>query len=254
MGLKDLFSSSGRSKSRLDKLIRRVENKYAQSADRYDAMQKLLEGPGVPEVVGLLRRFTISASKSIEDEEEKGWLYRRLTGLPADVMLPGVKQFCLSSELISSLGPERQSGWGWALRIVEDLADEQQEWDILDALLEKHPPGYERDPSKKVQLLTHVSEIEDPRVPEILSAYLSDADENVRFFCVEALIDIADERAKELLVKRLCDPAEDFLRLRTAILNGLAALKWDVGSYRSDLHANLGNEGHSLEGNVIKAP
>ena len=155
MGISKFFSSSGRSQARLDRLIRKVENRYAQSGDRYDAMQRLLKIGTPPAIVGLLRRFTIASSKSIEDEEEKGWIYRRLTGLEPALVLSAVKQHCLESELIESDGPERYAGWGWALRIVEDLADEQQEWDILDALLEKHPPGYERDPSKKVQLLTH---------------------------------------------------------------------------------------------------
>ena len=36
------------------------------------------------------------------------------------------------------------------------MANEEQEWGIIDTLIEKHPPGYERDPAKKIQLLTHV--------------------------------------------------------------------------------------------------
>ena len=41
MGLKDLFSSSARSKTRLDKLIKTVTNPYTQSADRYHAMEQI---------------------------------------------------------------------------------------------------------------------------------------------------------------------------------------------------------------------
>ena len=202
----------------------------------------------------MLRRFTIASSKSIEDEEEKGWIYRRLTGLEPALVLAAVKQHCLSSELIESDGPERHAGWGWALRIVEDLADEVQEWDILDALLEKHPPGYERNPSKKLQLLTHISEIDNPRVPEILAGYLEDTDENVRFYCVEALVDIADPRSVDPLVKRLGNPEEDSLRLRTAILNGLAHNKWDVSAHASVIRQNIGSEGHSFDGAHVIAP
>ncbi len=43
MGLKDLFSSSGRSKNRLDRHMRAVVNQYGQSAERYHAMQELLD-------------------------------------------------------------------------------------------------------------------------------------------------------------------------------------------------------------------
>ena len=72
---------------------------------------------------------TVVSTKSIEDEEEKGWAYRQLSGL-GDKVLPAVKAFCLQSDVIESSGQERQSGWGWALRIVEDVADEVQEWDL----------------------------------------------------------------------------------------------------------------------------
>jgi hypothetical protein len=164
--------------------MRAVVNQYGQSADRYHAMQQLLDLGTVPAIIGLMRRFTMNASKSIEDEEEKGWVFRQVTGLPKDIALPAAKEFCLNNDNIA-----------WVLRIVEELADEKQEWDILDALIEKHPPTYERDPATKQQLLTHLAEIDNPKVPEILARYVDDADEGVRFQVTEALLDIADPRS-----------------------------------------------------------
>lgn len=241
VGLRDLFSGSGRSKSRVDKLIKTAINKYAQSADRYGAMEALLEEGSDEALVGLMRRFTVVSTKSIEDEEEKGWVYRQLSGL-GDKVLPAVKKFCVEHENIA-----------WALRIVEDVADEKQEWEILDALLQQHPPGYERDPSKKIQMLTHLSEIEDASVAKTLARYLDDPDEGVRFFVVEQLIDIEDEdTTKEPFVKRLLDEKEDSLRLRTKILDGLAAHGWDVSPWSKELAQQLGNE-HSLEkGKIVR--
>lgn len=238
MGLKDLFSGSGRAKSKLDRLIKTATNPYAQSADRYHAMEQLLADGSEDALIGLFRRFTMVSTKSIEDEEEKGWVYRQLSGLGEKVLGPA-KKFCLESENIA-----------WALRIVEDAADETQEWEILDALLEKHPPGYERDPSKKLQLLTHVAEIEDPQVPRILESYLEDPDEGVRYFVVEQLMDIGDEASREPLLKRLVDPEEDSLRLRTKILDGLADHGWDVSDHAQPVSENIGNE-HALQGGKI---
>lgn len=240
MGIRDFFSSEGRSKNKLEKSIKAVQNQYGQSVDRYYAMEQLLEIGNVPAIAGLMRRFTMNASKSIEDEEEKGWLYRRLLGLPKDVVLPAAKEFCLGADNIA-----------WVLRVVEELASEQQEWDILDALLAQHPPGYERDPSKKLQLLTHLQEIDDPRVPGILTGYLDDPDEGVRFFAVEALLDIADPKSLEPLVKRLAHPDEDSLRLRARILTGLARLGWDVSAYKEQIAPRIGTD-HTFDGTHIK--
>ncbi|MCA9708803.1 MAG: HEAT repeat domain-containing protein [Myxococcales bacterium] len=241
VGLKDMFSSSGRAKSRLDKMIKTVINPYVQSPDRYRAMEQLLEDGSEAALIGLFRRFTIVSTKSIEDEEEKGWAYRQLSGLGAKV-LPAAKAFCLEHDNVA-----------WALRIVEDVADETQEWEMLDALLERHPPGYERDPKKKLQILTHLADIDDPKVAEYLAGYVQDADEGVRYFAVEQLIDIGDEaQAKQGMIDRLCNPEEDSMRLRTKILDGLADLGWDVGDRADDIRPRLGNEHALSEGKVVK--
>lgn len=240
MGLRDLFSSSGRAKSKVDKLIKTAINKYTQSAERYAAMENLLADGSDEALVGLMRRFTVVSTKSIEDEEEKGWAYRQLSGL-GDKVLPAVKAFCLEHDNVA-----------WALRIVEDVADEAQEWAILDALLERHPPGYERDPSKKIQILTHLAEIEDEAVPEILARYVEDPDEGVRFFVVEQLVDIAEEKTKPALVARLVNPEEDSLRLRTKILDGLAEHQWDVTEWAKEIPKYIGHEHELSKGRIVK--
>lgn len=240
MGIKDLFSSSGRAKGRLARQIKSVTNPYAQSADRYASMEQLLEDGSDEAYVGLLRRFTITSTKSIEDEEEKGWAYRRLSAIGKPV-LAALEQFCVEYENIA-----------WALRILEDVANEEEEWKVLDALLAKHPPGYERDPSKKVQMLTHLADIDDPKVGGHLARYLEDPDETVRFFVAEALIDIGEEEAKPALVGRLCNPDEDSIRLKTRILDGLADLEWDVSEHRDELAKNLGNEHALANGKVVR--
>ena len=240
MGLRDLFSSAGRDKSRLDKLIRTVENKYAQSPDRYAAMERLLAMEGVPALIGAMRRFTVAASKSIEDEEEKGWLYRQITGLPRERVLPAAREFLLHQESIA-----------WVLRIVEDVARPEEEWEILEAVLAKHPPVYERDPATKLDLLTRLQELADPRVPALVARYLGDPDEGVRYAAVEALIKLADPATLDALVARLAHPDEDSIRLRHRALAGLAGLGWDVSAHKAALAPLLGHD-FALEGGRIR--
>jgi hypothetical protein len=239
VGLKELFGG-GSVKSKIDKHVKVITNPYTQSVDRYAAMEKLLADGSDEALVGLMKRFTVVATKSIEDEEEKGWVYRQLSGLGAKV-LPALKQFCLESENVA-----------WALRILEDVASEAQEWEVLDAMLERHPPEYARDPKTKLQILTHVAEIDDPHVVDTLMKYLEDPDEGVRFFAVEQLVDIAEERAKAPLVARLGDPKEDSIRLRTRVLEGLATLGWDVTEHLAVVTANLGNEHAVSKGKVVR--
>ena len=253
-----MLFGAGRGKTRIEKLTRRVTNQYAQSPDRYGAMEDLLKlaasswekaeklPPGSPDraaleqqsdeaYVAVLRRFGMNASKSIDDEEEKGWLYRRLVMIGKPLLGP-IKAICREGE-----------GVAWALRIVEDVANETEEWEILETLLEVHPPVYERDPAPKLQMLTHLKEIEDERVREILIRYLADPDENVRFFCIEALIDNSEEQAKAALVGHLENPEEDSVRLRSRILDGLADLGWDLSQHASVIRKHLDDE-HLFDG------
>jgi hypothetical protein len=244
VGLKDLFGS-GRGKSKLAKHIKTATNPYTQSAERYSAMEALLDIGGQDDelaeeaYVGLLRRFTISSTKSIEDEEEKGWVYRRL-GMLDKALLPAIKRFCLEHDSIA-----------WPLRILEDIANEEEEWMVLDALLEAYPPTLDGQGTKKTQFLTHIYEIDDSRVPQILASYLADVDESVRYQVVESLIDIGEVECHEPLCKQLVDPEEDSLRLRTRILDGLAEHGWEVGEYKKAIAPVLGNE-HVFDGNKIK--
>ena len=245
MTWKDWFTSSGRDKSRLAKNIKTATNEYANTADRYAAMQDMVatakkDPLAAQEIfVGLLRRFGMTASKSIEDEEEKSWLYQQMLGFGKSV-LPAVQAYCVHNDNIA-----------WSLRLLEELANEDQEWACIEALLAAHPPdSFDRTPAKKQQILTHLHELESPRVAPLLCNYLDDRDETVRFHTVECLFDIADLATLPALIDRLTSPKEDALRVRTRILDGLAKTGWPIDAYKSRLVPALGTE-HVFSANKI---
>lgn len=238
VGFKDLFSSGGRGRARLERSIKTTTSQYAQSPDRYLAMERLLEDGSTEALVGLLRRFTIAASKSIEDEEEKGWVYRRLCALGKEV-LPALREFSLKYDNIA-----------WALRILEEVANEDEEWEMLDALVEDNPPEYARDPSKKIQVLTHIFDIDDPRVSGILARFLADPDEGVRYFAADSLVKVGEDPCAAPLVAHLLAGNEDSLRIKTRIQDGLAEHGWDLSAWAETLPAHLDSE-HRFEGNKV---
>jgi len=201
-------------------------------------MERLLDDGSDDAYVGLLRRFTIAASKSIEDEEEKGWVYRRMCALGPDV-LPALKEFSLRYDNIA-----------WALRILEEVANEEQEWALLEALLEANPPEYARDPAKKLQILTHVFDIDDPRVAGILARFLADPDEGVRFFAADALVNVGEESCVDPLVRHLLANTEDSLRVKTRVQDGLAEHAWDLAAWADKIPAVLDSE-HGFEDNKL---
>jgi HEAT repeat protein len=220
MGFLDLF---GGGKNRLAKHIARAKNKDAQSADRFGSLETLRDAAadGSDEAIdGLLSRFTIRYDKSIEDEQEKQFVFDELTKLGERVL----------GELQKHLRNAASIAWG--LKVLHEVASVEQSWPILADLCERNDNNYTRDPSKKIQLLHYLGEQSDPRCGAALLPYLEDPDEGVRFVAVEAALHHKDAAAaREPLLKLLTNDKEESRRIKRRIVDGFADLGWDVKGF-----------------------
>jgi thioredoxin-like negative regulator of GroEL len=225
MGFLDLF---GGGKGRLAKHVARARNKDAQSADRFSSLE-VLRDDGSPEAVeGLLSRFTIRYDKSIEDEQEKQFVFDELCKMGGKI-LPSLQKHLRNAESIS-----------WGLKVLHEVATADESWPILADLCERNDNTYTRDPSKKIQLLVYLGEHSDPRAVKALVPYLTDMDEGVRFVAVEALLRHKDaETAREPLLVLLTNEKEDSRRIKKRILDGFADLGWDVKGYSGTVEKML---------------
>ena len=67
--------------------------------------------------------------------------------------LPAVKRYLFSAESIS-----------WPLRVLDKIAEStEQELAVIEEVLARHEPGYERDPTKKIQLVNHLGQLKQAR-------------------------------------------------------------------------------------------
>jgi hypothetical protein len=106
--------------------------------------------------------------------------------------------------------------------------------------MKRHEPGYERDPTKKIQLLTHLGGIKNPRVPGLVVPYLADMDAGVRYAAAEALLKQEDEAAVSgPLLNLFVSDQEESLRLRIRIADGFAELGWPLGDKRAEVEKRL---------------
>src|SRR5262245_50518429 len=99
MGIFDLLSKEGRAKSALDRHIKRVNDKYAQSVDRFTSMEKLRENASEAAIHGLVRRFGFVYDKTIDDEKEKEWVEDALASLGESAIGP-VRRYMLEGETV----------------------------------------------------------------------------------------------------------------------------------------------------------
>ena len=223
MGVFDLFSKDSRDLRAREKNVSRAINKYAQSPDRMKALQALVDDGSPEALYGLLRRFGMMYDKTIDDEQEKEWVFEVLAEKGSAVLGP-LKKYFFAAESIT-----------WPLRLLDKVAATKEDViALLEQVLARHEPGYERDPTKKIQLMNHLAGIKHPRVSPLVLPYLGDMDEGVRCAAVDALVEQADEPAARLpLLDHFASDKEDSLRIRLRIADGFADLGWTLGDRRA---------------------
>ncbi len=243
MALLDIFSKEKREARARTGNIQRAINKYSQTGDRYKAMEALAIEGSDESTYGLLRRFGMMYDKSIEDEQEKEWVYDTLVS-KGESALPAVKRYLVSANSVS-----------WPLRVLQKIAPSKDaELDTVAEVLARHEPGYERDPTKKIQLIRHLGLMKLAKAPALVAPYLGDMDEGVRLASIEALLTLKNEEtARDKLLELFISDAEESLRLRRCIAEGFADLGWLVQGHRGGVEKKL-PDGFQLdrEGHILK--
>jgi HEAT repeat protein len=228
MGLMDLFSAGGRAERSLKKHVARAKNKDAQSVDRFASLEALVADGSPEAIAGLFGRFTIRYDKSIEDEQEKEYVFDQLVKA-GDKILPELEKHLRSADSIA-----------WGLKVLHEVATPETAWPILERLCQQNDNTYTRDPSKKIQLLHFLGEHKDGRVSPSLVPYLEDMDEGVRFTTVEGLLHQKNpEVAREPLVKLLVNAQEESRRIKVRIAEGISDLGWDVKGFSGTVEKML---------------
>jgi HEAT repeat protein len=244
MGLFGFLNKDGRERRNLERNVARAVNKYAQSPDRYKALQALIQEGSPDAIYGALRRFGMMYDKSIEDEQEKEWLFETLVEKGAST-IPQIERYLISAESIS-----------WPLRLLGKVAAKDHELQVVTRILARHEPGYERDPTKKIQLLNYLAGLKEAGAPALCAPYLDDMDEGVRYAAAEALIRLGNEEvALEPLIQHFVADSEESLRVRLQIANGLADHGWLVKSNRPAFDKKLPDQFTiDREGRLKKKP
>lgn len=229
MGLFDLFKK----KSPLEKHGERVANKRAQGPDRWESIQVLGKmatteptGDGPDEradaVAALVERFTFYVDPTITDGEEKDEAFRWVCSA-GEVAVEPVRDAARRHESLS-----------WPLRMLEHLLPEERLIDEMIGILETMDTEYERDPQRKLQLLSSLEEKRSPRVAEAVAPFFLDVNEEARFHALGAAL--AQENAEEVLPQlREALAEEESVRVKARALDAMAQHGWSLGEAKDDV-------------------
>lgn len=214
MGLFDLFSKKDGSGA-LKKHAERVANKRAQAPDRWESIVYLAK-LGTPEAVeALLPRFGFYTDPSITDQEEKQAAFDAIVAV-GDAAVPMVQAYLTRAESLS-----------WGLKLLDRLLPADDVRQTLLDVLKDMDTEYERDPQRKIQVLSELEARKGPGVLQAVLPFVEDVNETARFHAVGAVLCQDDSAsAREALTEVLA--REESMRIKARLLDDFAGREWAV--------------------------
>lgn len=203
----------------LQKTIERATNKLAQHVDRMAAIQQLYKEGTDAAVVGLCKRFNVTSSKGVEDEDEKDQVMKMLIGLGK---LPPVVRYMKGSDHLA-----------FPLRVVEKIATHDEVLATVDGLFATETPGYVRMPERRIDLIRWFGEWKGGSDDEVISRiapYVTDFDENVRFAAIDCIAHREPAKLAPPLIAALVRPEEESWRIKRTIAEVLEKTKAPLGA------------------------
>ncbi len=230
MGFLGLFGGSG---GALKKHAARVANRRAQAADRWDSIQQLGAMGTAEAVDALLDRFTFVVDPSITDQEEKDATFQAIVRAGDTAVAPTKDAL------------QRTDSIAWPLKCLEQLLTDEEVTTELLEVLRGMDTEYERDPQKKMQILSALEERRDGRIVEAVTRFLDDMNETARFHAVAVVFAEEEvEQAREAL--RATIEREDSVRVRVRILDEFMLRGWDLGEHADKLREKL-PQGYAID-------
>ena len=214
-----MFGLFSKEKS-LQKTIEKATNKLAQQVDRWGALEKLKEDGTEEALFGLCKRWGITSTKGVEDEQEKNWVVDTLVGFGLRSLAPVVRYMKNANQL------------AFPLKVLERVAEKSKVLEVADELFASEPPGYVRMPERRIDLIRWLSEYKaasDEELVARLTPYIQDFDENSRFAAIDGMNGRAPALIGPPLITALVRPDEESGRIRRTIVEVLAKGKVPLG-------------------------
>jgi hypothetical protein len=214
----------------LEKTIAKATNKLSQQVDRWGALERLKEDGSEDALLGLCKRFGITSTKGVEDEQEKNWVVDTLVGFGPAALPPLVRYMTKAEQL------------AFPLRVLERIAPREKVLEVADQLFKSEPPGYVRMPERRIDLIRWFSEWKpatDDEVVSRLAPYVSDFDENSRFAAIDGMSGRDPAKIAPPLVAALIRPEEESGRIKRTIVEVLEKSKAPLGDQADAVAAVL---------------
>jgi len=241
MGLFDFFSKNREERPRSTRDYARLErlmaNKLSQNYDRQEAIDELTKIADASSSAVLLKRFDWHLDPSITDQEEKEACARGIIAAGEDAIEP-IRRHCKKAESLT-----------WPLKILAEIVPVERMGEELLSLLDQFDTEYMRNVEPKVQLLQALERYPSEHVRVAVEPFLGDAGETVRFTAAHTVFAVNDAASVPAFVAAL--EAEESLRVKNRIAQGLADRNWSVPPELAESTKKSLPPGYALRGDKV---
>jgi hypothetical protein len=220
--LKSLFSKESREKSNIERMTKKLTNVHQQSVERKRVINLLADIGTYDAIYALLKRFTVRAEKTIEDEEEKQIVYQTVVSLGENAVQP-LNDFI-----------KKEISVFWPLKALSELMGKEKTIDFLIYLIDRTEAIFDMDVARKIEYVSNLREFDDRKVFEKLYSLISDDNEEIRVHAIEGLGSHESEEVMDLFIDRLVDENET-QRIKSTILNLLIDNKWKIKKKKAQI-------------------
>lgn len=224
MGLREIWQhfQDRQGQRKLDKLTRRLCEKYSQDYERYGAADELSALPGEEPIYRLMHRFDVLTAKIGEDENEKKYVFDLLLA-KGEPVIPAILRYIRNKDNLV-----------YPLRLLLAIAGPDKACALLTGILSSEfSPDYNRVPEKKKEIIQALRNFADPALVGVLMPYLRDPNDDVVLGAMEILAahGDTDETIREAFAEMLTSEEEKpRLKRRTAEL--FKERRWKVTGFR----------------------
>jgi HEAT repeat protein len=244
MGFFDLFSKKKDSTpsakpKEVARLERLIANKFSQNYDRQEAIDELSRLGTAESAAALLKRFDWMLDPSITDHEEKETCVKGLVAA-GDAALAPIRGYCKKAESLN-----------WPLKALREIAPGERFVEEVLSLLDQFDTEYVRNVEPKLQLLKELADHPSDEVRVAVEPFMGDMSEPVRFEAVTTVFAMNDPESAPALIEQLA--AEESLRVKNRIAQGLAEKGWSVSAEQSAACKDALPPGYRLIDDVVRA-
>jgi hypothetical protein len=228
MGFFDLFRGGSDPAKQVDKLKKRVTDRYRQTYERYEAMDALAKLGTDEGFAALLARFTIRVDGPTVDEEEKTYCYELLRSAGA-AAVPAIERFIAKNTAVY-----------FPLRALREIAGDDRAVDTLLRAIADCDPGYHEGLERLREIVSNLRDFQHERVRGALAELLESRSDEIRFFALDGLAGYPSAEVAPLFAQRLREDSS--LRVKALACELAIEHDLDFTAWRDELDDKLGEQ------------